>query len=341
MGPGQRRIEPETQVPSGTEKSRSGPSRPANLVLFCNWPVEDRFRLVRPRRLPQLPLRCSQLKPRVPGQARLKLMCKFADEPDSAAFPIGAGCTNTFARSGELVVFANDRLRGYADNRGAVTLAARLAASRRGRPTPSAASPRDGAILSTSTVARRRPGHRRARHRRLGNPALHAPGTRSRARRWRGWIGRLGHRLRDRAPVLRVSGLELVAHRHRLELRTPPPALAAPLAPRMGAEGAGLRALRGGRSRAPHQFQVERLGRLGAAGDRRDLPRVSRLPGADNAASRGTYATRRRGFSATGSSPASQWRLSRWWPPILWPAGSASISARRRSSFSASASSFR
>ena len=31
-----------------------------NLVLFCNWPVEDRFRLVRPRRLPQLPLRCSQ-----------------------------------------------------------------------------------------------------------------------------------------------------------------------------------------------------------------------------------------------------------------------------------------
>ena len=51
-------------------------------------------------------------------------MCKFADEPDSAAFPIGAGCTKTFERSGELVVFANDRPQGYADNRGAVTLAA-------------------------------------------------------------------------------------------------------------------------------------------------------------------------------------------------------------------------
>ena len=44
--------------------------------------------------------------------------------PNSAAFPIGAGCTKTFARSGELVVFANDRPQGYADNRGAVTLAA-------------------------------------------------------------------------------------------------------------------------------------------------------------------------------------------------------------------------
>ena len=61
-------------------------------------------------------------KPRAPGAARLKLMGKFGDEPDSAAFPIGAGCTKTFARSGELVVFANDRLDGYADNRGAVTL---------------------------------------------------------------------------------------------------------------------------------------------------------------------------------------------------------------------------
>src|SRR6202030_140681 len=63
-----------------------------------------------------------EFAPRVPGQPRLKLMCKFRDEPDSAAFPIGAGCTQTFARSGELVVFANDRLDGYASNRGAVTL---------------------------------------------------------------------------------------------------------------------------------------------------------------------------------------------------------------------------
>src|ERR1700733_11246732 len=65
-----------------------------------------------------------ELAPRVPGAARLKLMGKFRDEPDSAAFPIGAGCTRTFARSGELVVFANDQAEGYADNRGAVTLTA-------------------------------------------------------------------------------------------------------------------------------------------------------------------------------------------------------------------------
>jgi hypothetical protein len=61
---------------------------------------------------------------RAPGEARLKLMCKFRDEPDPAAFPIGAGCTRTFARSGELVVFAKDRPEGYADNRGHVTLTA-------------------------------------------------------------------------------------------------------------------------------------------------------------------------------------------------------------------------
>ena len=41
--------------------------------------------------------------------------------PIRAAFPIGAGCTKTFARSGELVVFAN-QAEGYADHRGAVTL---------------------------------------------------------------------------------------------------------------------------------------------------------------------------------------------------------------------------
>src|SRR3984885_9583922 len=65
-----------------------------------------------------------EFAPRVPGVARLKLMGKFQDEPDAAAFPIGAGCTQTFARSGELVVFANDQAEGYGDNRGAVTLTA-------------------------------------------------------------------------------------------------------------------------------------------------------------------------------------------------------------------------
>src|ERR1700691_2472407 len=65
-----------------------------------------------------------EFAPRVPGAARLELMGKFQDEPDSAAFPIGAGCAQTFARSGELVVFSDDRAEGYADNRGAVTLTA-------------------------------------------------------------------------------------------------------------------------------------------------------------------------------------------------------------------------
>jgi hypothetical protein len=51
-------------------------------------------------------------------------MGRFEDEPDRAAFPIGAGCTKTFARSGELVVFANDRPEGYADNRGSISLTA-------------------------------------------------------------------------------------------------------------------------------------------------------------------------------------------------------------------------
>ncbi len=63
-------------------------------------------------------------RPRVAGEARLKLMCRFKDEPDLEAFPIGAGCTRTFTRTGELVVFANDRPHGYADNRGEVTLTA-------------------------------------------------------------------------------------------------------------------------------------------------------------------------------------------------------------------------
>ena len=62
--------------------------------------------------------------PRAPSAARLKLMGKFRGDPDSEAFPIGSGCTRTFERSGELVVFANDQPEGYADNRGEVTLTA-------------------------------------------------------------------------------------------------------------------------------------------------------------------------------------------------------------------------
>jgi hypothetical protein len=45
------------------------------------------------------------------------------DEPTRPR-SIGAGCTKSFERSGELVVFANDQPGGYGDNRGAVTLTA-------------------------------------------------------------------------------------------------------------------------------------------------------------------------------------------------------------------------
>jgi hypothetical protein len=63
-----------------------------------------------------------ELAPRAPREARLKLIGRFRDEPDRIAFPIGAGCTRTFERPGEIVAFANDRPQGYVDNRGAVTL---------------------------------------------------------------------------------------------------------------------------------------------------------------------------------------------------------------------------
>ena len=64
-----------------------------------------------------------QIEPRVPGQPWLCLMGKIEGEPGSV-FPIGAGCTRTFDRAGELVVFANDRTKGYGNNRGSVRLAA-------------------------------------------------------------------------------------------------------------------------------------------------------------------------------------------------------------------------
>ena len=64
-----------------------------------------------------------EIEPRAPGQPWLRLMGKIEGEPGSV-FPIGAGCTRTFERTGELVVFANDRAGGYGNNRGAVTLSA-------------------------------------------------------------------------------------------------------------------------------------------------------------------------------------------------------------------------
>jgi len=51
-------------------------------------------------------------------------MGKLKGDLDSAAFAIGAGCTHTFDRDGELVVFANDSADGFGNNRGSVSLEA-------------------------------------------------------------------------------------------------------------------------------------------------------------------------------------------------------------------------
>ena len=127
-----------------------------------------------------------EFAPRVPGAARLKLMGKFQDEPDSAAFPIGAGCTQTFARSGELVVFANDQAGGL------------WRQSRRGDPHSRSRRRRGGAGRGrwrqrrVDSLPRRvqphqgHTGHRRIRARRLLDPGFHAagpgPGARASAR---------------------------------------------------------------------------------------------------------------------------------------------------------------
>jgi hypothetical protein len=64
-----------------------------------------------------------QIAPRAPGSAWLRLMGQIEGRPDTH-FPIGAGCTRQFAGGGRLVVFANDRLDGYANNSGAILLEA-------------------------------------------------------------------------------------------------------------------------------------------------------------------------------------------------------------------------
>ncbi len=81
-----------------------------------------------------------QVAPREPSQPWLSLIGGLKDDPGST-FPIGAGCTRTFDRSGELVVFANDKLDGYRRNKGAVTLL-----SRRGGVAPGVSADPGGAI---------------------------------------------------------------------------------------------------------------------------------------------------------------------------------------------------
>jgi hypothetical protein len=66
-----------------------------------------------------------QIEPRVPGEPWMRLMGEVDGEPGSI-FRIGFGCTRKFETSGMLVVFANDRANGYADNNGVVQLHRRL-----------------------------------------------------------------------------------------------------------------------------------------------------------------------------------------------------------------------
>ena len=143
-------------------------------------------------------------KPRVAGEARLKLMCKFRGDPDSEAFPIGAGCTKNLRPTGRA-----RRLRQRSAG-GLRRQSRRGHPHRRARRSSSRAARRPRRLLRPMARDRRhlqshgrRAGHRRLRPRRLGHPSFHGPGTRSCPRRWRRWIGRLGDRLCDRALVLR------------------------------------------------------------------------------------------------------------------------------------------
>ncbi len=62
-----------------------------------------------------------QIEPRAAGEPWFRLIGELRGRPGST-FPIGAGCTHTFAEPGELVLFANDSADGYSDNKGAVTV---------------------------------------------------------------------------------------------------------------------------------------------------------------------------------------------------------------------------
>ena len=67
-----------------------------------------------------------QLAPRAAGHPWLKLMgqVKTPEGRLRAPFPIGAGATELFHEDGELAVFANDNLGGYATNSGSLRLEA-------------------------------------------------------------------------------------------------------------------------------------------------------------------------------------------------------------------------
>ena len=125
MGPGQRKIEAKTEVPAAANGVPIGAVSAGDTWSFSatgQW--KTGFVWCGPDGYRNFLYDALNFKPRVAGEARLKLMGKFRGDPDSEAFPIGVGCTRTFNRTGELVAFANDQPEGYADNRGEVTLTA-------------------------------------------------------------------------------------------------------------------------------------------------------------------------------------------------------------------------
>ena len=65
-----------------------------------------------------------EIAPRVAGHPWFSLIGEIKGHPGTT-FPIAAGCTQTFDRSGTLVAFANDSEDGYSNNEGAVTLTLR------------------------------------------------------------------------------------------------------------------------------------------------------------------------------------------------------------------------
>ena len=194
-------------------------------------------------------------------------MGKFKDEPDSAAFPIGAGCTQNLRAIGR-----TRRLRQRPAG-GLCRQSRRGDAHRRSRAA-SRAGPADaigglsGWWRDVVDIFNRTAGVPVIAAFALGVSGilLLMPQGRDLVRGvGEDGLGRVGDRFRDRASVLRDSGLELVAHRHRLELRNRP----RPAGARAGSSNGGRGCwpsclLPRPRIALTGQFQVERARRPGS-----------------------------------------------------------------------------